>query len=271
MPESAAVDASVERDAASTRLSVISSTSRDGASPESSRHRSTNATNPGSARCRAETLTCTAHPSAQVTAAAQASSQHLLAERDAQRAAVGAAQEGRGPEQPPLRVRPPHERLPRGDRAAAQVDDRLVVRPQLAALQAFGERRVHGELVGRDRAPAPRSRRRSRPRPLRLAANIERSASCRSDSLLVRVADRHPDARRDPHLVPEHRERPGQLRPGSARPPAPPRRPRSPARRGSRTRRRRRASWCRPPGSRPRAARRPGAGGRRRPRARRCR
>ena len=73
MPESAAVDVSVERDAASTRLSVISSTSRVGASPESARHRSTNATNPGSARCRAETLTCTAQPSAQVAAVAQAS------------------------------------------------------------------------------------------------------------------------------------------------------------------------------------------------------
>ncbi len=271
MAESAAVDVSVERDAASTRLSVISSTSRDGASPESARHCSTNATNPGSARCRAETLTCTAHPSRPGRGRGAGQLQHLLPQRDAQRAAVRTAQERRGPEQPPLRVRPAHERLPRGDRAAAQVDDRLVVRQQLAALQPFGERGVHGELVGRDRAPRlgvdvdP-------PGPAALG-RVHRAVGLLQERLAA-SRSRRPSPRRSPRSAPRARApgTAGPPRPGSARPPAPPRRPSCTcSQRIDELVAADAASSCRPPGSRRPAAPRPGAGGRRRPRARTCR
>ena len=135
--------------------SVISSSSRSGASPDSSSASATSSLNPSSARCRAEMLTCTRRSSGQAAASVQARCSTQAPSLEVSRLFSAASRKAAGREQPAGRVLPADERLVAEQRLVAQVHDRLVEEPQLLVVQRVPQ--VGLQLQGVDVAVAERA------------------------------------------------------------------------------------------------------------------
>ena len=117
---------------------------------------------------------------------------------------LGHRQELVGRQQAALGVQPAGQRLEAGDVAGRQLDDRLEVRDDLAALEAATQlgRRAQREH-GSSRACPGRTPRRSRDRaPWPGTSRRRRRAAGRRPSCPVAVVDRHADARADEQLGP---------------------------------------------------------------------
>ena len=125
-------------------LSVISSHSRSATTPESSMASATRLGNPGSASCKAETLTAMLRragprgrrPEAVHAAVCrQASFRTQMPQGNDETTVFGQRDELAGREQPPGGVLPAHQRLHPDQCLGVKVDDGLIVELQLVALE----------------------------------------------------------------------------------------------------------------------------------------
>ncbi len=135
-------------------LSVISRTSWRGARPDSASTWATSSDHPGWTSCLAETLTlmrsCSpeACMSAHVAACRHASASTYRPEGHDEAGLLGGGDELQRREQAPHRVLPAHEGLEAGDGAGVEVDDGLVVEPELALGDAPAQVVLHRQPLG---------------------------------------------------------------------------------------------------------------------------